>query len=171
MSRLVERARAFAIAAHAAVGQRRKYTDEPYHVHLAAVAQRVQSVPHTESMVAAAWLHDTREDTHVSHELLAAEFGSEVAELVDELTDVSRPGDGNRATRKALDRAHLAQASTAAQTIKLADLIDNTSSIVQFAPAFARIYLDEKRALLDVLVHADATLLAQAWEVYYAARQ
>jgi hypothetical protein len=25
--------------------------------------------------------------------------------------------------------------------------------------------------LLDVLVHADATLLAQAWEVYYAARQ
>ena len=43
-SELVTRARLFATAAHAAVGQRRKYTDEPYIVHPAEVAGIVASV-------------------------------------------------------------------------------------------------------------------------------
>jgi guanosine-3',5'-bis(diphosphate) 3'-pyrophosphohydrolase len=55
---LEDRARTFATAAHAAVGQLRKYTHEPYIVHPAEVVSIVKSVAHTEAMVAAAWMHD-----------------------------------------------------------------------------------------------------------------
>lgn len=162
MTNIVERARIFATAAHAAVGQLRKYTFEPYIVHPQEVAQIVAEAGGTDEMVAAAWLHDTVEDTGVTIELVRAEFGAEVAELVGWLTDVSRPDMGNRATRKAIDRAHTASAPAAAQTIKLADLICNTKSIVEHDPEFARVYLAEKRALLEVLTKGDAGLRARA---------
>jgi (p)ppGpp synthase/HD superfamily hydrolase len=159
MTDIVERARMFATAAHAAVGQLRKYTFEPYIVHPAEVAATVATVPgHTPEMIAAAWLHDTVEDTGVTLELVRAEFGDEVAELVGWLTDVSRPDHGNRAARKAVDRAHTAAAPAAAQTIKLADLIANTRSIVEHDAEFARVYLKEKQLLLEVLTKGDAGL-------------
>lgn len=90
------------------------------------------------------------------------DFGAAVAALVIEVTDVSRPSDGNRAARKAKDRDHLAKASPDAQTIKLADLISNTQSIVEHDPAFARVYLAEKEALLDVLTRGNAMLRTYA---------
>jgi guanosine-3',5'-bis(diphosphate) 3'-pyrophosphohydrolase len=156
---LETRARLFATAAHAAVGQLRKYTHEPYIVHPAEVAKIVRSVPHTDEMLAAAWLHDTVEDTGVSIELIRAEFGSEVSDLVGWLTDVSRPDHGNRAARKAIDRAHTAAAPAEAQTVKLADLISNTRSIVAHDPKFAETYLVEKRLLLEVMHRGDPTLM------------
>ena len=161
---IVERARVFATAAHAAVGQLRKYTFEPYIVHPREVAQIVESAGGTPEMIAAAWLHDTVEDTGVTIETIREEFGSEVAELVGWLTDVSRPEQGNRAVRKAIDRAHTAAAPGAAQTVKLADLISNTRSIVAYDPKFAVTYLAEKRALLEVMTKADPTLMARARE-------
>ena len=161
---LVERARVFATAAHAAVGQLRKYTFEPYIVHPREVAGIVESAGGTPEMIAAAWLHDVVEDTGVTIETIREEFGSEVAELVGWLTDVSRPEQGNRAHRKAIDRAHTAAAPGAAQTVKLADLISNTRSIMAHDPEFARVYLAEKRALLEVMTKADPTLMARARE-------
>jgi (p)ppGpp synthase/HD superfamily hydrolase len=157
-----EHARIFATAAHAAVGQLRKYTNEPYIVHPAEVVSIVRSVPHTEAMVAAAWLHDVVEDTGVTIETVRAEFGEEVADLVGWLTDVSRPEDGNRAHRKARDREHTAAAPAEAQTVKLADLISNTRSIMAHDPKFAVTYLEEKQALLAVMTRGDATLMAIA---------
>jgi (p)ppGpp synthase/HD superfamily hydrolase len=159
---MIERARVFATAAHAAVGQVRKYTFEPYIVHPAEVAKIVKDAGGTEVMVAAAWLHDTVEDTGVTIETIRAEFGVEVAELVGWLTDVSRPEHGNRAHRKALDRAHSAAAPAEAQTVKLADLIANTRSIMAHDAAFAKTYLEEKRLLLAVMTKGDAGLMAEA---------
>jgi (p)ppGpp synthase/HD superfamily hydrolase len=159
---IVERARVFATAAHAAVAQLRKYTFEPYIVHPAEVVRIVSTVEHTDEMLAAAWLHDVVEDTGVTIETIRSEFGEGVAELVGWLTDVSRPEQGNRATRKAIDRAHSAAAPAAAQTVKLADLISNTKSIVDHAPGFAKTYLEEKRLLLEVMTKGDATLMAEA---------
>ena len=159
---LEDRARTFATAAHAAVGQLRKYTHEPYIVHPTEVAATVKTVAHTEAMVAAAYLHDVVEDTGVSIELIRAEFGSEVSDLVGWLTDVSRPDHGNRAARKAVDRAHTAAAPAEAQTVKLADLMSNTRSIVEHDAKFAVTYLAEKRALLEVMTKADPELLARA---------
>ena len=159
---MVDRARVFATAAHAAVGQVRKYTFEPYIVHPAEVAGIVATVPHTNEMLAAAYLHDTVEDTGVSIVDIQKEFGNEVASLVGWLTDVSKPEQGNRAVRKAIDREHTAMAPAAAQTVKLADLIANSRSILAHDPAFARVYLEEKRMLLEVLTRGDATLMAEA---------
>ena len=159
---IVERARVFATAAHAAVGQVRKYTFEPYIVHPAEVAKIVRDAGGSETMIAAAWLHDTVEDTGVTIETIRAEFGVEVAELVGWLTDVSRPEHGNRAHRKALDRAHSAAAPAEAQTVKLADLIANTRSIMEHDVAFAKTYLEEKRLLLAVMTKGDPTLMTEA---------
>lgn len=161
---MVDRARVFATAAHAAVAQVRKYTFEPYIVHPAEVVSIVESIPHTDVMLAAAWLHDVVEDTGVTIETIRSEFGTEVAELVSWLTDVSRPEHGNRARRKALDRAHSAAAPAEAQTVKLADLISNTRSIMAHDVAFAKTYLEEKRLLLEVMYKGDATLMAMARE-------
>jgi (p)ppGpp synthase/HD superfamily hydrolase len=160
MSDLIAAAQTFAIAAHGSIKHRRKYTGEPYHVHLAAVAELVSTVPHSDEMIAAAWLHDVLENVpSVKYGRLQVQFGSEVANLVSWLTDVSRPEDGNRAVRKKIDRDRLAQAPAEAQTIKVADLIDNTKSITVHDSAFARVYLQEKKALLEVLTKADAQLL------------
>ena len=160
----VEKAKVFATAAHAAVGQTRKYTGEPYVVHPMEVASIVESVGGTEAMVAAALLHDVLEDTGVTVDVLEEQFGSEVTDLVLWLTDISKPEDGNRSTRKALDRQHSAAAPAAAQTIKVADLISNSRSIVAHDPGFAKVYLEEKRLLLDLLTRADPTLLTMARE-------
>lgn len=155
----VHSAFAFAAGAHAAVGQRRKYTDEPYIVHPARVASLVSQVrPCHDEMIAAAYLHDVVEDTKATIETITEFFGEWVARLVEEVTDVSVPSDGNRAARKAIDREHLANASADAQTIKLADLIDNTRDIVKHDPEFAKTYLREKEALLAVLTKGDRIL-------------
>jgi len=139
----------FAKTAHGE--QKRKYTNDPYIVHPVSVANIVASVCFDPDVIAAALLHDVVEDTPVTLSELRAVFGVRIASFVSEVTDVSRPQDGNRAVRKKLDREHLAKASPQAQTIKLADLIDNTKSIVAHDPDFAKVYLQEKRALLEVL--------------------
>ena len=61
-----------------------------------------------------------------------------MAYLVDCLTDVSKPSDGNRAVRKEIDRQHLAKASPKAKTIKLADLIDKLPRHLQAQQALCR---------------------------------
>ena len=160
---VVHKAQVFAIAAHSAVGQKRKYTGEPYFVHPAEVARIVAEVPgSTPEMVAAAWLHDTVEDTGVTLTDIHMNFGIDIATLVQWLTDVSKPEDGNRAVRKTMDRAHSAAAPAEAQTIKLADLISNSRSIVQHDPAFAKTYLEEKRLMLEVMTKGDPTLIVEA---------
>jgi GTP diphosphokinase / guanosine-3',5'-bis(diphosphate) 3'-diphosphatase len=69
---------------------------------------------------------------------------------------------GNRAARKTASRERLALAEGWVQTIKVADLISNTGSIVIHDPDFARVYLREKRLLIDVMVDADRRLRALA---------
>lgn len=159
---LVRRSYDFAKKAHELVSHRRKYTGEPYIVHPIEVAVLVQSVPHTPEMLAAALLHDTVEDTATTAGDIELEFGLEVASLVAWLTDVSRADDGNRATRKAKDREHIARAPGQAKTVKLADLISNSRSIIEHDRGFARVYLREKAALMEVLREGDETLYALA---------
>ena len=168
MTDLENAALQLATAAHR--GQQRKYTGEPYIAHPVAVANLVRSVPHDEAMIAAALCHDVVEDTAVSIEQIATTLGSEVAGLVSDLTDVSRPGDGNRATRKAIDRAHSAAASARAQTIKCADLIENAASILERDPKFAKVFLREMEELLAVLTQADASLRRTALKIVHDAR-
>ena len=164
MTEFIQRAALYSRAAHTAVGQLRKYTNEPYWHHPAAVAALIQGVRHTEEMVAAAFLHDVVEDTAVTIADIEREFGTVVGSYVFELTDqFTNPALGNRETRKAMERERLAGIHPNAQTIKYADLIDNTSSIVAHDQAFARVYLNEKRKLLNVMVDGDQELWQRAW--------
>jgi len=156
------RACEFATAAHARVGQRRKYTGQPYIEHPAAVVALVRTVPHDEAMLCAAWMHDLIEDCGVAADDIERLLGYDVAQLVVQVTGVSKPSDGNRRTRKAIDREHLARACPRGKTIKIADIIHNMASIATCDPAFARVYVPEKALELDALAEGDATLMAQA---------
>lgn len=155
----------FAMEAHK--DQKRKYTNEPYFGHLAEVAGIAMSVGwhapqvHPDTFMAVCWLHDCVEDQGVTVQTLSEQFGGEVLRGVLLLSDLE---EGNRAERKAASRSRLAQAPNWVQTIKCADLISNTKSIVMHDPKFAEVYLEEKRLLLDVLTRADPRLLAIARE-------
>lgn len=171
---LVKQALTFATAAHAAVGQTRKYSGEPYINHPVEVREillRFASNWVTIEQEAAALLHDVVEDTQVSIDLVRSVFGDKTADLVDWLTDVSKPTDGNRRVRKQLDLDHTAAAPVEAQSIKLADLISNSRSIVAHDRDFARVYLHEKARILEVCANADPGLLREAYRVLNEARE
>ena len=90
MSDLIQRAQHFATSAHQRIGHRRKYSDQPYQVHLEAVARLVASVTDDPEMIAAAWLHDVVEDTPATLGDVEREFGPAMAALVQDLTDSCR---------------------------------------------------------------------------------
>jgi (p)ppGpp synthase/HD superfamily hydrolase len=145
--------------------QVRRYTGNPYVDHLAEVCGIAMSVGwhnahiHPDTLMAVCWLHDCIEDQGVEPDEIQRQFGDDVALGVTTLSDLEV---GNRAERKAASRDRLAKAPGWVQTIKVADLISNTSSIVQHDPKFAVTYLEEKRLLLDVLTKADPRLVAIA---------
>ncbi|GAB7217142.1 HD domain-containing protein [Dickeya oryzae] len=160
---LIERAREFATEAHAACEQKRKYTGEPYIVHPAAVVTLLMQIEPSQEMIAAAWLHDTVEDTPVTLEQVTRLFGSQVARYVEMLTDVhTRQDGGERIHRKNANLLHSAAACPQAQSIKLCDLIDNSRNVLEQDPVFARPYMVEMRRLLAVLTQGDPRLYAAA---------
>lgn len=166
MSVIVEQARAFCVGAHTAVGQVRKYTFEDYHWHPFGVLEILELAADVDDeMRCGALLHDVEEDTATKNGHIAWIFGTGVASLVSDLTDVSKPEDGNREVRKAIDREHTAKAQPRAKTIKLADLIHNSRNIMECDLKFAKVYMPEKRALLEVLTEGDPTLYAIAKEI------
>lgn len=165
---IVEKARVFATAAHSAVGQKRKYTGEDYIHHPTEVVDILKDAGYGKffpEMLAAAYLHDVIEDTEVTLATLMREFGVRIASTVNGLTDVSKPEDGNRATRKEIDRQHTARQGSECKTIKLADLISNSKSILKYDREFAKVYLKEKQLLLEVLKEGDQRLWVHANEI------
>lgn len=150
---------AMKFARHAHRNQVRKFTGNPYSDHLAEVAGIVATVERADAALAVAWLHDVVEDCGVTLSEIESRFGTMVAIGVSGLSDMET---GNRAERKAASRDRLAACSDWIQTIKCADLISNTSSIVRHDPKFAVTYLEEKRLLLAVLDKADPRVRAMA---------
>jgi (p)ppGpp synthase/HD superfamily hydrolase len=150
----------FATKAHG--DQTRKYDGQPYIVHPVAVADIVRSVSHTPEMITAALLHDTVEDTPVTLDDIRSNFGGHVARLVAWLTDVATKHHGNRAMRMELNRLHLSLAPAEAKTIKLADLIDNSASIMRHDRGFWPVYREEKVLLLPHLTAGNRLLWERA---------
>lgn len=161
---LIDFACAFALKAHG--DQRRKYTFEPYISHPIAVAEMVATVTGDCEMIAAAFLHDVIEDTSTTYEdICNAGFGWSIADMVSDLSDKSRTEDGNRAARKAIDRSALANADPRVKTIKLADLIHNSESILRHDPNFAKVFIKEMDLLLDVLKDGNCKLHSKASKI------
>lgn len=163
---------AFAAAKHR--NQRRKDVDaSPYINHPIALA-RVLSVEagiHDETVIAAALLHDTIEDTETTYDELLARFGPAVASIVAEVTD-----DKNlaKAERKALQVAHAPHMSQGAKWVKLADKTCNLRDVASAPPAGwplrrRQAYFDWAKAVIDG-VRGTHPQLEALFDTAYAAR-
>lgn len=83
MSRLVEKAIVFATRKHEGQTYGGGF---PFIVHPQQTADIISRVTGDQKLIAAAWLHDTLEDTDTTYDELVGEFGQEVADLVLEVT-------------------------------------------------------------------------------------
>lgn len=140
-------------AAHAHRLMSRDGSGLPFITHPARVAARVTyneiATPQT---VAAAWLHDTVEDTDVNLVQIGTVFGSGVASYVDQLTNVRHDKTKmTREERKAADRKRLAGVTPQAKIMKLIDRIDNLREMhtPEFTEKFLAMYLTESELLLN----------------------
>jgi guanosine-3',5'-bis(diphosphate) 3'-pyrophosphohydrolase len=117
MSPAIERARAFAIKAHAD----QQYGSHPYSYHLDAVATLLTSFG--EQAQIAAYLHDVVEDTDVPIAEIAATFGHQVADCVAVVTD--EPGENRRARKSTTNAKLSATSNSLALMVKAADRLAN----------------------------------------------
>jgi len=145
----------------------------PYIVHPIRVSNIVRIAGGTIAQRQAALLHDVVEDTLYTLADIRLRFGEEVADMVNGITDQSGPPTPgrNRALRKAEDREHSISQPGKTQTIKYADLIDNTFDIVYHDPNFAVVYLKEKEKLLEGLDKGDPGLRVVTYQVLVEAQQ
>jgi (p)ppGpp synthase/HD superfamily hydrolase len=152
--------------------QKRKYSNEPYLIHLLSVAKMVSCATldkalelQREEIIIAAILHDVVEDTNVTSEDIGLAFGSSICRIVQELTDPPLVA-GNREKRKGLSRERLRLSCHATKIIKCADIIDNVHSIVACDPKFAKVFLEEIGMLIPLLETPRSSLHRELVELY-----
>ncbi len=134
--------RAWAVGAAAHAGQTRR-SGEPYITHPVAVAQVLAEQKVDVETLVAAILHDTIEDTPLTREQLASEFGETVAELVDGVTKLDKLHFSSRqeAAAESFRKMMLAMArDLRVILIKLSDRLHNMRTLgAQPGPARERI--------------------------------
>ena len=117
--------RAFTVAEKAHRGQLRKSGD-PYITHPVAVTTILAELGMTVPTLAAALLHDTVEDTDYSLDQLRADFGEEIALLVDGVTKLDKVTYGEAAEAETVRKMVVAMArDIRVLVIKLADRLHN----------------------------------------------
>jgi guanosine-3',5'-bis(diphosphate) 3'-pyrophosphohydrolase len=169
---LVIRAVEFAAQKHRM--QRRKDSDaSPYINHPIALMHVlcIDGGVTEPTILAAAALHDTIEDTETTEDELRTLFGSEIARLVREMTDdKSLP----KLERKRLQIEHAHHMSREGALVKLADKICNLRDVGTNPPAGWSLerrieYFEWAKAVVDGLPPVSAKLLA-LFDAAYAAR-
>ena len=95
-------------------------------------------------------LHDTVEDCDVTIEEIEELFGADIAQGVWFLTKTPA-FVGNRAQRKALCEARLAQAPEIIKIIKTCDMHHNSKSIEEYDANFWELFKTETKALLTAM--------------------
>src|SRR3989338_8780812 len=140
--------RAYLFIAEAHIGQSRR-SGEPYIYHPIAVAHILATMRLDARTLSAAILHDVIEDTGTAKEKLAAEFGADVAGLVDGVSKITRIEFQSQEEAQAENfrKMLLAMASDIRVIlIKLADRLHNMRTIAALSPerrrAMARETLD-----------------------------
>jgi guanosine-3',5'-bis(diphosphate) 3'-pyrophosphohydrolase len=151
--------------------QRRKDPDaSPYINHpiaLANVLLHEGRVTDT-TVLCAALLHDTLEDTRTTPEELARQFGREIQRIVIEVTDNKKL---KKRKRKELQMKHAPMLSTRAKLVKLADKICNLRDVASHPPPRWSLrrrieYFDWAKAVVDGMRGAHPRLEALFDEVY-----
>jgi guanosine-3',5'-bis(diphosphate) 3'-pyrophosphohydrolase len=168
---LLLRATAFAADKHR--DQRRKDTNAtPYINHPIALANVLaQAGIGNATVLAAALLHDTIEDTDTTVEELMGAFGVQIAGIVLEVTDDKSL---SKAERKRLQIEHASQLSAPAKLVKLADKISNLRDLSDRPPRDwsverKREYFDWARQVVEGLRGSHAGL-ERSFDTEYARR-
>jgi (p)ppGpp synthase/HD superfamily hydrolase len=174
MDTVLKKIAVFADKAHG--DQQRKYAAERYIEHPLRVMRICKSYGYPLPVLAAAILHDVLEDTKTSpkqiHEFLTTLMNERDAlhtlDLVIELTDVYTKHQYprfNRRKRRSMEADRLEIISEEAQSIKYADIIDNSKEIADHDPEFALVFLRECRMLLQKMKKGNANLREEAIEI------
>ncbi|HEY9523606.1 MAG TPA: HD domain-containing protein [Thermopolyspora sp.] len=125
--------RAYAVAERYHRGQFRK-SGAPYVTHPLAVAMMLAELGMDTTTLIAALLHDTVEDTELTLSQVSAEFGDEVAVLVDGVTKLDGSKWGDRAEAETFRKMILIAADDLrVLVIKLADRVHNLRTL-QYHP-------------------------------------
>ncbi|MGX1197399.1 HD domain-containing protein [Parvibaculum sp. MBR-TMA-1.3b-4.2] len=169
LGNLIIKAVAFAAEKHR--NQRRKDADvSPYINHPIALANVLANEAGIDdaSVLCAAILHDTIEDTDTSVEELERTFGSVIAGIVSEVTDDKSL---DKQTRKRLQIEHAPHSSPEAKLVKLADKICNLRDILANPPMDwstqrKQEYFEWAASVGEGLRGAHAQLEAQFWETW-----
>ncbi|HAM45319.1 MAG TPA: bifunctional (p)ppGpp synthetase/guanosine-3',5'-bis(diphosphate) 3'-pyrophosphohydrolase [Propionibacteriaceae bacterium] len=121
--------RAYRTAEHYHTGQLRKSGDA-YITHPLAVATILAELGMSEATLCAALLHDTVEDTSYTVEQLTADFGPEIAAMVDGVTKLDKIQYGESAKAETIRKMVLAMSKDIrVLVIKLADRLHNMRTI------------------------------------------
>ncbi len=121
------------VAAH---GDQRRLSGEPYFAHALITADILAGLRLDDDTIVAGLLHDVVEDTAVTIEDVAADFGDSVAQMVDGVTKISEIRSNNPETRRAENYRKLVLSiaqDPRTVLIKLADRLHNMRTI-QFLP-------------------------------------
>ncbi|MCS2607869.1 RelA/SpoT family protein [Halomonas dongshanensis] len=128
--------RAFYYAEQAHDGQRRR-SGEPYVTHPLAVANILANMHMDHQSLMAAMLHDVIEDTGVSKQALAAQFGKPVAELVDGVSKLTQITFEDKAVAQAENFQKMVLAMSRdirVIIVKLADRLHNMRTLGALRP-------------------------------------
>jgi GTP diphosphokinase / guanosine-3',5'-bis(diphosphate) 3'-diphosphatase len=150
---IIRRAGAAAIKAHE--GQLRR-TGEPYVTHPIAVADIAADLGLDEATITAALLHDAVEDTGITKEWLAEEFGHQVAAVVDGVTKLDRLEFDSKEEQQAatIRKMFIAMAQDwRVLLIKLADRLHNMRTISVMPMARQRAIAQETLDVYAPLAH------------------
>jgi GTP diphosphokinase / guanosine-3',5'-bis(diphosphate) 3'-diphosphatase len=142
--------RAYAVADHWHSGQVRK-SGAPYITHPLAVAILLADIGMDTTTLVAALLHDTVEDTGLTIGQVKAEFGAEVAVLVDGVTKLDGARWGDHAESETFRKMILAASiDLRVLVIKLADRVHNLRTLGHHAKREKRERI--ARASMELLV-------------------
>jgi GTP pyrophosphokinase len=131
--KIIERAYETAEECHR--GQLRK-SGEPYITHPLAVATILAELGMEPPTLCAALLHDTVEDTDYTLETVRADFGEEIAGLVDGVTKLDKVTYGDAAQAETVRKMVIAMArDIRVLVIKLADRLHNMRTLRYMPPA------------------------------------
>ena len=156
--------RAFAAADQAHAGQLRK-SGEPYITHPLAVARILADLGIGPTTIAAALLHDTVEDTQYNLDMLTADFGDEVAMLVDGVTKLDKVKFGDAAQAETVRKMVVAMSKDIrVLVIKLADRLHNARTWGFVSPESARRKAQETLEIYAPLAHR-LGISAIKWEL------
>jgi len=145
--------RAYAVADEKHRGQKRQ-SGEPYITHPLAVAQILAELGLGPRAIAAALLHDTVEDTGYPLEELRAEFGDEVALLVDGVTKLDKVKYGESAQAETVRKMIVAMSKDIrVLVIKLADRLHNARTWGFVPPEKAKKKATETLEIYAPLAH------------------